>query len=402
MSLTTRVRNHHRQILALVALLCFALPCRAQAGKPKITAIFRGITPERGERGEGVLRYHYDENEQSRWIARVKKEGEVLPNKLPTVGRVTWVIPETNLATGGLDRDMRTYSAEAPIGLGIGKLYQYQILHPDIPRVFGWDDNPDNRAKAKKRGVYIRELYGRFYQEGEEDNDAARAFQVALWEIIHETSPTFDLKEGAFQADYPDFAAAPAFVQKAQGYLQKLEGDTSPFDLNLKLVDLTLVYLKGEPTPDNQGYVGQSQLALSHIPPETLSGGPAAGPGTSFVSSGNSGNSGQGSPSSGLAGSGSGFGSNTPLGSGGGGGGAPGTPSNSSIGSPSQAPTVGGGGVGSGGAGAPDSGAGGTNNGGDPNPPPTPVSAPAGVVLGLAAISAFAAHNRVRRTFRKK
>ena len=244
MSLATHLRNHHHQFLTLVTILCFALPCRAQAMKPKITAVFGGTTPKAGEGGEGTVRYHYNENEQSRWIAQVQKEGDVLPNKLPTVGHLNWVIPETNITTAGLDRELRTYSAEAPIGLGIGKLYQYQILAYDTPRVFGWDDNPDNREKAKKRGVYLLELYGRFYLEAEEDKTAARAFQVALWEIIHETSPTFDLKEGAFRVDYPDFAAAPAFVQQAQGYLQKLEGDTSPFDLNLKLADMQLVYLK--------------------------------------------------------------------------------------------------------------------------------------------------------------
>ena len=59
---------------------------------------------------------------------------------------------------------------------------------PEVPTAFALPNTDAGREEAFRRAKYVRELFGRFYPQAlkEDDPDAGFAFQVALWEIIHE------------------------------------------------------------------------------------------------------------------------------------------------------------------------------------------------------------------------
>lgn len=224
------------------------------------------------------------------------------------VCRMGWEVPSTQLSTGGLDRNFGTYCAEALLGVVAGRTYGFQLQSIEVPEMYGLPDDEAGRAEAVRRARYVRELYGRYYPASIRDNDpdATRAFQVALWELLHESQfvaaapvgapvtlfgvplttvseavpvtllgiplttvaenatavpPPFSLITGNFQADYPDLAQAPVFVQRAEGYLQSLTGDENLFWQTL--AGRELVRLKALPGEAGEA-AAQSQLALRY------------------------------------------------------------------------------------------------------------------------------------------
>jgi hypothetical protein len=329
------------------------------------------------------------ENERQ-WIDRVSKRGAVTPNEKPRVGTLSWVVPETEFATGNLDRSFKTFSAEIPIGAKIGKSYLYEILpfNKPHPEWFGLNDDDEGKEKAKVRAKYVRELFGRYYAKTLRDRVAARAFQVALWELFHETKPApYDLKNGVFVGPElgPDPMKTPEYVQKAQDYLKSLTGDDEIFDDNRKDWNYrVLVYLNGLASPVAGGEVGPAQLTFQNSQASASQLGANAYGAGSGLGVGNAGG-GSGDPNSG------------------GDGASLGSPSGSSL---SQAGNVSpGGGFPGAGGGAPTLA---------PNQPthgepihgsnliPNAVPAPSGLYLGLIAIGALLVRSGAIRVNRKK
>ena len=233
------------------------------------------------------------------------------------VCRMNWEVPSTLWSSGGFDRNFPTYCAEALVGVVAGRTYPFQIQFPTAPEMYGLPDTPEGRAQAELRSKSIHELYGRYYTASLPDNDpdAPRAFQAALWEIIHESqlpegqAAPFSLFSGNFQADYPALAQTPPFVQRAEQYLQSLTGNDNLFWQNLP--GRELVRLRGLPGAAGEA-AAQAQLALRYTR------GGAAGYSGANALPGNGVGTGAIGP---LAGNGFGGGGPGGYGAGGGGGG---------------------------------------------------------------------------------
>ena len=299
-----------------------------------------------------------------------------------SAGVFRWEVPESTFGTSGLDRNFTGYCAEVLVPITADRTYRFRTNSIYEPSNYGLVAE-DERAPlvAQRRASQVQELFGRHFRDpvgGAVGSDEAVAFQVALWEIIQETEPAagaakLDLFGGDFRADYPR-ADAPAYVTKAQAYLDGLTGDDAVYYSNPALRGRELVRLMG--VANAEGVVAQSQFALRYT------GGGAAGSSGPSLTVGGGGGGGVvgGSPSGG------GFGAGT---SGGGGGllsGGGGSPSNNNF--PTLTPT-------------PPSVTPPVNNTTPPSdeppvttttPPvggpnePNPVPAPAGVLLGMVAV----------------
>jgi hypothetical protein len=382
-------------MLISFSLFCSAPSSSAQDKTRTVTATFDGLIADKAEEMADQFVFQYADEKE--WIDRVAKRGAVIPNDKPRVGTLKWVVPETEFATGNLDRSFRAFSAEAPVGARLGKPYLYEIRpfnHPS-PEWFGLKDDAEGKKKAELRAVYVRELYGRYYAKTLTDRVAARAFQAALWELFHETKPApFDLVNGAFVSRDlgidPD--KAPEHVRKAQAYLKSLRGDDEIYDEKRKDWNYrVLVHLKGLSSPLADGEVGPALLAFQYAERSASKLSPNAyGVGSGL----------------GVGGDGNGGGDNSNFG---GGGASLGSPSDSSL---SQTPNVSPGG-------GPPGGAGGGLGGpirvppqpthGDPihgsrtiTIPSSSVPAPSSIYLGLIAIGAWFVRSGVARAIRKK
>lgn len=236
-----------------------------------------------------------------------------------SVGALHWDVPADRFSAGGLDRSFTAYCAEPLVGVSAGTTYRFDVQSPDDPAAYGLPDTEAGKAEAKLRGTYIRELFGRHYLTSMnfQSPDAARGFQVALWELAYETQlppgfevgkAAFDLNTGTFRSDYPNAADAPQFVTVAQDYLKSLTGDDSVF-YGPGLAGRELVRMNG--LPNAAGIVAQDQYAL-----RTAAAGAAGVSGPVIGGSGLVG---------GLGGAGGGFGGGgfgAPVGGGGFGGGS--------------------------------------------------------------------------------
>jgi hypothetical protein len=269
----------------------------------------------------------------------------------------------------------------------------------------GMADQDKAELAAQQRALYVKELFGRYYQDPTQkavNPDEALALQVALWEVVQESEPAqgppkFDLFAGDFQADYPP-ADAPAYVTLAQSYLSSLTGDDAAFYENADLRGRELVRLQGIPAVTTAGGFGgllaaagsvaQSQFALRYA-----GGGAPAGGGLASALTGTGGGlaglGGPGGLGGGLLGGPGGGGAGALLGGGGGGGGAPGTgittPPGSGITTPpvNTPPVV-------------------TPPVNGPETPGTPVPAPAGLLLGGIALGTFGAWRLGTRVLARK
>jgi hypothetical protein len=296
---------------------------------------------------------------------KYKWKGE---EKACNVGAFHWEVPKSEFGTGGLDRNFTGYCAEIDVPILENKLYRFRQLSLLEPRSYGLEATPEGIRAAEHRATLIRELFGRYYFENKLAHPTETfAFQVALWELTHETEPidravSFDLFSGDFQANYPK-DQAPDFVLLAQAYLDSLTGNDAIYYQNQDINGRELIRLQG--IPNAEGVVAQSQYALRYI------NGGASGVGPFAGLLGNSGlGGGIGGIGGGLGGGGLGAGDTS-------GGGAPllstgGFPSTTG-GPPSSSPPPGTG------TRVPAGG-----------PQGTPVPAPAGLLLGLIAIGALA------------
>lgn len=134
-----------------------------------------------------------------------------------------------------------------------GRPYTFAVRPGDHPDGFGPPE-----GEAVRRAGYVRALLGRVYPKDgwTADPAAARAAQVAVWEIASEDRPPvtsadrFGLFDGTFRADYPTPEAAPDFVRRAQTYLSELTGDDRPFRQHPAFSRFELVQLTAYPEPD--------------------------------------------------------------------------------------------------------------------------------------------------------
>jgi len=105
-----------------------------------------------------------------------------------------------------------------------GWQYVLPLNEASLPAAYG---TPVGNNKAN----YIRELWGRDFNPGwttGADKQMAEAFGVALWEIIYETGPVWDVTSGTgFYATGIEQAAT------ANLWLSQLNGDTAYFATNL-------------------------------------------------------------------------------------------------------------------------------------------------------------------------
>lgn len=346
------------------------------------------------------------------------------------VGMLNWRVADSEFGTAGLDREFAAFCGDALAGVTAGSTYRFEMQTADLPAAYGLPDTDDGAARAARRAGYVRELFGRRYDPATfaADPDAARAFQVALWEIVHEADEPsapllpFDLWGGTFRADYPSPADAPAFVRAAGDYLAELGGDDLPFLDNPATGGYELVRLGGLPGGSAVYAVAQSQFALRRLPGSAageigLGGVPFTGGG--YGGLGGSGGLGGGFGAPGGLGGGGGGGLGGGRGFGGGGVGSPtdngglGTaglpttipfiptetlpplaafPSGFAPDSP-DIPPVGGGGEGNNGGGNNNNGGG----GGGQLPQGPVVPAPPGLVLGLVASGLAAGRHLLRR-----
>jgi hypothetical protein len=182
------------------------------------------------------------------------------------VGWLNWNFPSTISSTLGFDTAPRTFCIEPLIPVNPGTIYGFNLDKFGTPKDFsGLTNDAEGEAAAVKRAGYVRELYGRYYDDLVADPSIAPAFQTALWELVGETempkaNEAFSLFSGTFQANYANEAAAPQYVATAQTYLQGLTGDDSSFSTNPDLAGMELIRLTGVPT--NGTVAAQSQLAL--------------------------------------------------------------------------------------------------------------------------------------------
>jgi hypothetical protein len=107
-----------------------------------------------------------------------------------------------------------------------GWQYVIPLDEAPLPSAYG---TPMGPTKAD----YIRELWGRFFNSswltgGTANKQMAEAFGAALWEIIYESDPIWDVNTGTgFHASKIEKAGI------ANEWLGELNGDEEYFDLNL-------------------------------------------------------------------------------------------------------------------------------------------------------------------------
>ena len=243
----TRVRA---RLVALVAALPLALilQTRAHAQEPVLEVFYRKLEPK--------------EQFKFKWKGM---EAECV------AGVFRWDVPQSEFGTNGLGRHFTGYCAEVLVSITADKMYRFQTNKTDAPANYNLagvaKDKIDDAAKRRTR--LVEELFGRYFRDPVlkpiNEIDAV-AFQIALWEIIQESEPAegdlkLDLFAGDFQANYPK-ADAPAFVVKAQQYLDSLTGrDDVMFFMNDDLRGRELIRLQGMEGAEG---VAQSQFALRY------------------------------------------------------------------------------------------------------------------------------------------
>lgn len=366
------------QLMALAAALPLVLAAqtRAQGQNPALEVFYTKLEPKE------MFKY--------KW-----KGKEAMCN----AGVFRWEVPASEFGTQGFDRNFTGYCAEVLVPIVADKTYRFRTNDLYAPANYNLDGVAKEKVNdaANRRTRYILELFGRHFHDpiGKgASTDEALAFQVALWEVIQESEPAdgapkLNLFDGDFQANYPK-AEAPAYVTKAQTYLDSLTGtDDALFYSNPDLSGRELIRLQG--IDNAEGVVAQSQFAL-RFKNGGIGGGGLSRP---LTAGGGGFGGGLGGGLGGGRGAGGGFGG----GSGGGGFFSPGVGNGQTI--PTTPP------VGGGGNTTPPPGNSTTPPGilppntgnkvppvNQPNPPgpnppgpnPNPVPAPAGLLLGVIAL----------------
>lgn len=398
--------------LAAVAVL-FASPAFAQAPRAEVTATYQGlnlppIVPPANAVG---ISFQYKLIDADKWLEKVGPAAVRGTRAAPAVGVLNWEVPPTEFGTAGMERQFRTYCAEAPVGVVAGATYLYEIRSPAVPDAYHLPNSDEGKAEALRRSTYVRELFGGYYTRSLGEARAAKAFQIALWEIIHETHWTedrpapLDLSAGTFSAAVAQ--DDPESVALSRDFLKTLSGNDNIYYENPDLAGRELVWMQGRPSPLAGNVVPQSQFALQFV-----RGGVSAGGSAPLALAGTPGGIGALGGAAGAPFGGGGYGGIGGFGGLGGIGGLGGGPGSTTTTTPpggtttppttppvdtNTPPTI------------PPSNVPPVNETpGDTTPPLTPpentnpVPAPAGVLLGLIAVGALAGRRALVRAAARK
>ena len=365
--------------LALGAGILFAAPAYSQERRTEVVATYNGLNlpPVVHPANAPKNAFSYQYTNRDGWLKQVGRGVVGAKGVSPAVGVLDWVVPDEVFGTAGLDRQFRTYCAEAPVPVTPGFTYRFEIKPPTVPEAYKLEDTEEGKAEAYRRSLYVRELFGRYYVPSVTDARVAKAFQVALWEIIHEPNWAAD-KPAPLDLDKGVFTAAkeqvdPETVSLARTYLKSLTGNDNVFYENPDLAGRELVWMKGLESPQINGTVpvAQSQMALQYVKGGAArtadigpTGAPIGGGGVPLAGAGG-----------GAFGGGSGGGGG--LMGGGGGGGFASTPPSNTPPTTTTPPTTN----------VPPVNSPPTN---PPETPTNPVPAPAGIVLGVIAVGLVA------------
>ena len=370
----------NRSSLALAVGFLLAAPSFAQERRQEVTATYNGLNLPpvvHPNNAKNAFTYEYTTREQ--WLKKVGRNVVGGKSNSPAVGILDWVVPAEEFGTAGMDREFRTYCAEAPVPVTAGSTYKFEVKLPTVTEAYKLEDTEEGKAEAYRRSLYVRELFGRYYVPSLADARVAKAFQIALWEIIHETPWAAD-KPAPLDLDKGSFTAAkvqddPETVALAKEYLKTLTGNDNVFYENPDLAGRELVWMKGLSSPGANNEVAQSQFALQYVRgggvnAANVNSVPVGGIGGGFGAIGGGGGGG-------LFGGGAGGGSGGGLFGGGGGGGG-----FSNTTPPTRTPPI---------TTTPPTTVVPPVNRPPTGPPDTtnPVPAPAGIVLGFIAIGAL-------------
>ncbi|HEY3787900.1 MAG TPA: hypothetical protein VGL71_03550 [Urbifossiella sp.] len=257
--------------LALSAACILAAPSFSQERRAEVSATYLGLNlppvVQPKDAVKNAFTYNYTLRDQ--WLKKVGRGVVGGNNNSPAVGIMDWVVPAEEFGTAGMDREFRTYCAEAPVPVTPGNTYKFEVMSPAIPEAYKLEDNEAGKAESLRRSLYIRELFGRYYVPSLSEAQAAKAFQIALWEIIHEPAwpadkpAPLDLNSGSFTA--AKVQDDPASVALAQTYVTSLTGNDNYFYENPDLAGRELVWMKGLNSPLAGNAVAQSQFALQYV-----------------------------------------------------------------------------------------------------------------------------------------
>ncbi|HEY2909056.1 MAG TPA: hypothetical protein VGI99_02365 [Gemmataceae bacterium] len=379
----------HCALMALGVALFTSCLALAQERRAEVIATYNGLNIPAPVQPQDPVKntFTYNYTLRDQWLQKVDHGVVGGRSNSPAVGIMDWIVPSQEYGTAGMDREFRTYCAEAPVPVTAGNTYKFEVKSPAVPEAYRIDPTDVGKAESYRRSLYIRELFGRYYVPSLTDYQAAKAFQISLWEIIHESTwdpdqpAPLDLNSGAFTAAKDQ--ADPASVALAQNYLTSLTGNDNIFYENPDLAGRELVWMQGIASPFAAGAVAQSQFALQYVRGGGANaapfinapiGGAGLGGGGPFIGGGGGGFGGIGGGGGLLAGGlGGGFG-------GGGGGGGGGTGGGPPTGPPITTPPING----------PPTG--------PPETPTTPVPAPAGLILGAIAVGALVGRRALVRS----
>jgi len=260
-----------RAALALGVGFLLAAPSFAQERRAEVTATYNGLNlpPVVLPANAPKNAFTYQYTNRDAWLKKVGRNVVGAKGNSPAVGILDWIVPPEEFGTAGMDREFRTYCSEAPVPVTPGMTYRFEIKSPTVPEAYRLDDTEEGKAEAYRRSLYVRELFGRYYIPSLADGRVAKAFQIALWEIIHEPSwaadkpAPLDLDQGSFTA--ANEQADPQFVDLARDYLKSLTGNDNVFYENPDLAGRELVWMKGLVSPLANNSVAQSQFALQYV-----------------------------------------------------------------------------------------------------------------------------------------
>jgi len=202
-------------------------------------------------------------------------------NSTKPVGDMHFDYPTASFPISGLDPAITSYCVEPLVPMFAGSSYPFTVDTINQPKFYGDPETVEGVKQTDRRAFFIKELYGKYYQETLKDPKlAAPAFQAALWELTQEKDlpdgpMPFNLYTGSFQADYANPEQAPEFVRQAQTYVQNLSGDEAAFTDNSFFKGTEIVRLTAVRSPE--GVIAQSQFVLRNLPISAASAGGSIG-----------------------------------------------------------------------------------------------------------------------------
>ncbi len=132
-------------------------------------------------------------------------------------GSFEWSRTGGDYAGAGAFGSFTTYCIELSQHISFGRTYDYTVRDPEASPVPGG-------GMGAGRAALLSELFGRFYSPQFLTNDAAAAFQVAVWELSHDDG--LNLAAGSIRV-----VDNGAWYGTAQEWLDALDGGGPRMDL---------------------------------------------------------------------------------------------------------------------------------------------------------------------------